>query len=162
MWFKQTFRLSLLISFNPELHSCIRYSLTKDGLFCIAYVLFGCQKIILATEPLTDWSNAKRLVSKHEKTKQKSIDFLRVCDKRQLGIPQHMTRANYEILQHNAKVLHAMVSLIATCGKLYVVTQMTEVTLWLFCCIVLKVIRICNNISSFVRKMLRYQPPYSE
>ena len=109
--------------FNPQLYPCIRYSVTKDGLLCIACVLFGCQKIILTTEPLTDWSNAKRLILKHEKTgdhkffQQKSIDFLQICDKQQLGIPQHMTRVHYEILQHNTKVLHAIVSLIATCGR---------------------------------------------
>ena len=78
---------------------------------------------MLTTEPLTDWSNARRLISKHEKTndhkfaQQRSIDFLRVCDKEQLGIAHHMTKSQYELIQHNTKVLHAIISLIATCGK---------------------------------------------
>ena len=68
---------------------------------------------MLTTEPLTDWSNAKRLISKHEKTtdhkfaQQRSLDFLRVIDKEQLGIAQHMTKAQSELLQHNTQVLHA-------------------------------------------------------
>ena len=28
-----------------------------------------------------------------------------------------MTKAQYDLLQHNTKVLHAIISLIATCGK---------------------------------------------
>lgn len=78
---------------------------------------------MLTTEPLIDWSNARQLVVKHEKTndhklaQQRSIDFLRICDKEQLGIVQHMTKAQYDLLQHNTKVLHAIISLIATCGK---------------------------------------------
>ena len=98
-------------------------SATRDALYCIACILFGSQNVMLTTEPLTDWSNAKRLVSKHEKTsdhrfaQQRSIDFLGVCDKEQLGIAQHMTKAQYEIIQHNTKVLHAIISLIVTCGR---------------------------------------------
>ena len=42
---------------------------------------------------------------------------MRICDKEQLGIAQHMTKAQYDLLQHNTKVLHAIISLIATCGK---------------------------------------------
>ena len=109
--------------FNHDLYPCIRYSVTKDAVYCIVCILFGNQKIVLTTEPLTDWSNARRLISKHEKTsdhkfaQQRSIDFLRVFDKEQLGIVQHMTKAQYELLQHNTKVLHAIISLIATCGK---------------------------------------------
>ena len=109
--------------FNQELYPCIRYSVTRDALYCIVCILFGCQKIMLTTEPLTDWSNARRLVSKHDKTsdhkfaQQRSIDFLRICDKEQLGIAQHMTKAQYDLLQHNTKILHAIISLIATCGK---------------------------------------------
>ena len=109
--------------FNPELYPCIRYSVSKDGLYCVACVLFGCQKVVLTTEPLTDWSNARRLISKHQKTsdhkfaQQKSVDFLRVCDREQLGIVQHMTKAEYELIRHNTKVLHAIISLIAACGK---------------------------------------------
>ena len=55
---------------------------------------FGSQKITL-TEPLIDRSNARRLISKHQKTsdhkltQQKSVDFLRICNKEELGIAQH-------------------------------------------------------------------------
>lgn len=90
--------------FNQELYPCIRSSVGKDALFCIVCILFGCQKIVLTTDPLTDWSNARRLVAKHEKTndhklaQQGSIDFLRICDKEQLGIVQHMTKAQYDLL----------------------------------------------------------------
>lgn len=109
--------------FNQELYPCVCYSVTRDALYCIVCILFGSQKIMLTTEPLMDWSNAIQLLSKHEKTadhklaQQRSIDFLRVCNKEQLGIAQHMTKAQYELIQHNTKVLHAIISLIATCGK---------------------------------------------
>ena len=85
--------------FSQELYPCIRYSVTKDALYCIVCILFGCQKIMLTTEPLIDWSNARRLVVKHVKTydhklaQQRSINFLRICDKEQLGIVQHTTNA---------------------------------------------------------------------
>ena len=76
---------------------------------------------MLTTAPLTDWSNARRLICKHENTsdhkfaKEKSVNFLQVCDKEQLGIAQY-TKAQYELMQHNTKVLlHAIISLIATC-----------------------------------------------
>ena len=44
---------------NQELYPCIRYSVTRDALYCIVCILFGSQNIMLTTEPLTDWSNAK-------------------------------------------------------------------------------------------------------
>ena len=62
-------------------------------------ILFGLQNLMLTTAPLTDWSNARRLICKHEKTsdhkfaQEKSVNFLLVCDKEQLGIAQHMTIA---------------------------------------------------------------------
>ena len=62
------------------------------------YILFGLQNVMLTTAPLTDWSNAIRLICKHEITsdhkfaQEKSVNFLRVCDKEQLGIAQHMTK----------------------------------------------------------------------
>ena len=45
--------------FNSQLYPSIRYSVNKDGLYCAACVLFGNQKIVLTTEPLKDWSNAR-------------------------------------------------------------------------------------------------------
>ena len=78
--------------FNQDLYPCIRYSVAKDGLYCIACILFGSQKITLTTEPLIDWSNARRLISKHQKTsdhklaQQRSVDFLRICNKEELDI----------------------------------------------------------------------------
>ena len=106
-----------------ELYPCVCYSVSKDALYCIVCILFGLQNVMLTTAPLTDWSNARRLICKHENTsdhkfaQEKSVNFLRVCDKEQLGIAQHMTKAQYELMQHNTKVLHAIISLIATCGK---------------------------------------------
>ena len=109
--------------FNQELYPCVCYSVSKDALYCIVCILFGLQNVMLTTVPLTDWTNARRLISKHENTsdhkfaQEKSVNFLRVCDKEQLGIAQHMTKAQYELMQHNTKVLHAIISPIATCGK---------------------------------------------
>ena len=112
------------IFFNQELYPCVCYSVSKDALYCIVGgILFDLQNVMLTTAPLTDWSNARRLICKHENTsdhkfaQEKSVNFLRVCDKEQLGIAQHITKAQYELMQHNTKVLHAIISLIATCGK---------------------------------------------
>ena len=88
--------------FNKEMYPCIRYSVTRDALYCVVCTLFGTpKKNLLTTEPLTDWSNARRLISKHEKTsdhkfaQQRSIDFYE-CDKEQLGIAHHMSKSQYE------------------------------------------------------------------
>ena len=53
--------------FSSELYPCIRYSVAKDGLHCVACILFGSQRITSTTEPLIDWSNARRLISKHQR-----------------------------------------------------------------------------------------------
>ena len=87
----------------------------RRSLLCSVYFIW-CPKIMLTTETLSDWSNARRLVSKHEKTKLMTISlinkeasiFLRGCDKEQLVIPHHMTKSQYELIQHNTKVLHAL------------------------------------------------------
>ena len=88
---------SLANFFSSELYPCIRYSVAKDGLYCVACILFGSQRFTLTTEPLIDWSNARRLISKHENTsdhrlaQQRSVDFLRNCKNEELGIVQHIT-----------------------------------------------------------------------
>ena len=68
-------------------------SIFKDEFYCVALILFGCQKvkhIVLTNEPQTYWNNAKRLISKHRRpwtsTQQKCVDFLHVCKSEQLGI----------------------------------------------------------------------------
>ena len=57
--------------FNPDLYPCIRCSVAKDGLYCIACILFGSQ--------LSNY--ARQLISKHQKTsdhklaQQRSVDL---------------------------------------------------------------------------------------
>ena len=83
--------------FNQELYPCVCYSVSKDALYCIVCILFCLRNVMLTTAPLPDWSNARRLICKHETTsdhkfaQEKSVNFLWVCDKEQLGIAQHMT-----------------------------------------------------------------------
>ena len=141
--------------FNQELYPCVCYSVSKDALYCIVCILFGLQSVMLTTAPLTDWSNARRLICKHENTsdhkfaQEKSVNFLRVCDKEQLGIAQHMTKAQYELMQHNTKVLHAIISLIATCRKQNVLLRGKtddRSNFMAFLHIVLRLTPICNNI----------------
>ena len=113
---------------NPELYPSLTKMPTqrcphKDAIYCVSCVLFGTQTTILTTEPLTDWSNAKKTVTKHQKTKnhemarQTHVDFLRVCANQQRGVFQQMTKAHEHELSRNTNALEAIVSLIITCGK---------------------------------------------
>ena len=58
-----------ILSIRNSAATCNRLkdSVAKDGLHCVACILFGSQRITSTTEPLIDWSNARRLISKHQR-----------------------------------------------------------------------------------------------
>ena len=116
-------RSVLVAFFDSERHPSLRYSVCKDGVYCVVCILFGSQKIALTTEPLKDWSNAIRLVEKHLATSEHnrvletSVGFLRVSSQKQLSIQQQLSKAQCDMICRNTKILNALISLIVTCGR---------------------------------------------
>ena len=109
--------------FDSEQYPSLRYSVCSDGVYCVVCILFGSQEIALTTEPLQDWSNAKRIVEKHIATsdhnlsQEKSVGFLRVTGQKQQSISQQLSKAECDMIHKNTKVLNALISLIVTCGR---------------------------------------------
>ena len=56
-------------------------------------------RVQCSNEHLVDWSNASQFISKYQKTsdhrlaQQRNVELLRICKNEELGIVQHMTKA---------------------------------------------------------------------
>ncbi|RXM28164.1 52 kDa repressor of the inhibitor of the protein kinase [Acipenser ruthenus] len=109
--------------FDEAFYPTLRYSEAKDGVFCVACVIFSSGDIVLRSRPLVDWSNAKKIITIHLTTQThlsaqiRDAEFLRVCDNKQQSIISSLNKAHQEYTEHSKSALRAIVDLIAVCGK---------------------------------------------
>lgn len=109
--------------FNETLYPTLRYSKSKDGIFCVACMLFSSGDQILRTKPLSDWSNAKKIVSKHLATQAhqsaqlRAAEFLHICTGKSQSICAALDRSYQDTTERNKNGVKAIIDLIAVCGQ---------------------------------------------
>ena len=113
--------------FNAEKYPTLRYSKNRDGLYCIACVLFSTDGASdgqqLRRQPLRDWSNSRKIISKHMSTQahlnaQKRLtEFISVCSDEQPTILSRIRKAEAAQIAENNLVLKAVVEAVVLCGK---------------------------------------------
>ena len=101
---------------TDDLHSGICYSPERDGLYCAVCVVFNTSDIAFVRKPFMDWSNAKKAVGKHTRSKSHLIaqecasSFVSVCMNEQESVVECLSKSYKEKIERNRKILAAMIS----------------------------------------------------
>ncbi|KAJ8320555.1 hypothetical protein KUTeg_002142, partial [Tegillarca granosa] len=110
-------------AFDEDKYPTLSYSPSLDGVFCNVCVAFSKNQNVLSTKPLTDWSNAKKVVDTHLGTKEHmravelSKNFLRVCKNDAPSIAEKISSAYKEKIERNRSALISIIKTIILCGK---------------------------------------------
>ncbi|KAK0146901.1 repressor of the inhibitor of the protein kinase [Merluccius polli] len=109
--------------FDESIYPTLRYSKSVDGVFCVACMLFSSDDMVLRTKPLTDWSNAKKIVSRHMSTpahhsaQLRAGEFVDVALGKSQSIYSKLDRSHELAVERNKHGLKAVIDLIAVCGQ---------------------------------------------
>ncbi|WAR14709.1 P52K-like protein [Mya arenaria] len=107
-------------------HSWLRYSISKDGVYCAPCFLFGDQVArskYLTREPFTDWCNFSKIVERHSKS-QCHIDqliaaenYLSVLKGQKKDIECTISSQFNGMVEKNRQILVSIVETIILCGQ---------------------------------------------
>ncbi|WAR23625.1 P52K-like protein [Mya arenaria] len=107
-------------------HSWLRYSISKDGVYCAPCFLFGDQVArskALTREPFTDWCNFSKIVERHSKS-QCHIDqliaaenYLAVLKGQKKDIECTISSQFNAMVEKNRQILVSIVETIILCGQ---------------------------------------------
>lgn len=109
--------------FDESIYPTLRYSKDIDGVFCVACMLFSSGDMVLRTKPLTDWSNAKKIVSRHMSTPAQSSaqlcagEFVDVALGKSQSIYSKLDHSHEQAVERTKHGLKAAIDLIAVCGQ---------------------------------------------
>lgn len=111
--------------FNETLSPFLRYSPVLDGVFCAPCFIFSnaSNSYTLVTRPLTDWSNAKRIVDIHVKSEDhqnaifKAKHFIKICNKEEQNILEFGSNAYKNKVKKNREILVSIIGAVIVCGR---------------------------------------------
>lgn len=117
--------------FNPSLlnvYDFLRYSATLDGCFCAPCFVFGFvdplhSQTILISNPLVDWSNARKILDRHKASKthfgsvHNSQEFVKVFEGKQDSVYQRISKVYNDKILENRYVLGEIIKIIILCGR---------------------------------------------
>lgn len=109
--------------FDRKQFPTLSYSISQDGMYCSPCVLFQNSNTYLVRKPLTDWSNATKIISQHFSSKEhqkavaKAAGFTNVCSGRQDSIRESLSKAYKEKVERNHAALTAIIKTIVVCGR---------------------------------------------
>jgi hypothetical protein len=109
--------------FDSQRYPTLRYSISQDGLYCVVCMLFSSGNLSLRTQPLRDWSNAKKLADKHLLTENhrsaqhRASEFIRVCQGKKSTVITALSQAHAEQAKRNMRALKIIVEALVVCGK---------------------------------------------
>ena len=109
--------------FSSEQFPYLRYSPTLDGVFCASCYVFSTAENVLVSRPLTDWSNAKKVVDGHKcsadhlTSMTKADHLVRICNKEEQSILEFGSTAYKNKVQKNRQALSAIIEAIILCGR---------------------------------------------
>ena len=109
--------------FDSEQFPYLIYSPVLDGVYCAPCYTFNTADNILVARPLTDSSNAKKVVEGHKHSKQhlnaltKADHFVKICKKEQQNVIEFGSTAYRNIVKRNRQALTAIIEAIIVCGR---------------------------------------------
>lgn len=109
--------------FDSEQYPYLRYSPMLDGVFCAPCHAFNATDNVLVARPLTDWSNAKRVVDSHKNSKEHlnalamSDNFVKICNKEEQSIVEFGSDAYRKKVFNNRQALVSIIEGIIVCGR---------------------------------------------
>lgn len=109
-------------------HHWMRYSVSRDAVFCAPCVLFGSrdskEKTFVLESPQSDWANIGRDVkrhtqqtSNHHKNVQSAEEFIRIREGEKPDICMSMSQAYNDTVAKNRCILECIIDALIVCGK---------------------------------------------
>ena len=109
-------------------HHWMRYSESKDAVFCAPCVLFGSrdskEKTFGLDSPQSDWANIGRDVKRHtlqgsvhHKNVNSAEDFIRIREGEKPDICMSMSKGHKETVTRNRRILECIIDALVFCGK---------------------------------------------
>jgi hypothetical protein len=108
---------------SQALSQFIHYSPSKDGLYCIACLLFSDQQTALTKNAFTDWKNHSAVIESHTSSQEhmssttKGLAFLKACNQSQPRPLRLLSEYHLQKLNQNTKVAQAIVKTLILLGK---------------------------------------------
>ncbi|XP_056135090.1 52 kDa repressor of the inhibitor of the protein kinase-like [Lampris incognitus] len=109
--------------FDESLYPTLRYSQSVDGVFCVACMVFSSGDTVLRTKALSDWSNARKIVSRHLATpahgtaQLRTAEFLNAALGKSRSAYSRSDRSYQQAAERDTYGLKAVVDLIAVCAR---------------------------------------------
>ncbi|WAR22460.1 hypothetical protein MAR_016434, partial [Mya arenaria] len=107
-------------------NSWLRYSVSKDGIYCGPCYLFGNseEKVkVLVSAPLTDWSNITKNIAGHKKSSshasatEAADNFVAIMEGQKKDIMSTLSSSHIMLVEKNRQVLVSIVDAIVLCGQ---------------------------------------------
>uniref|UniRef100_H3ABI7 TTF-type domain-containing protein n=2 Tax=Latimeria chalumnae TaxID=7897 RepID=H3ABI7_LATCH len=113
--------------FNPHLlleYKFARYSRYSDAVFCGPCFVFNSSKeTVLVSRPMTDWSNGKKILERHSKSKDhrnaatRADAFVNVCTGQLKMSCKKPVAQDQAITDHTRHILRRITSILILCGR---------------------------------------------
>ena len=96
-------------------HSWLRYSVSKDALYCYCCVLFGTEGTrdkSFVTSPVSDWSNVHNYIKRHARldshshNEQSALHFVDVKDSKKEPVTSLLSSKHKEDIERNRHILN--------------------------------------------------------
>ncbi|KAJ8314716.1 hypothetical protein KUTeg_006866 [Tegillarca granosa] len=111
-----------------EKYGWLRYSVSKDALYCACCTIFGKtdakEKTFTFASPVTDWSNLSHLVHRHFREGSSHYDceimgliFCDIANKKRESIASTISSYHQELVCKNRHILFKIIEVIILCGR---------------------------------------------
>ena len=107
-------------------HSWLRYSVSKDALYCYCCVLFGTEGTrdkSFVTSPVSDWSNVHNYIKRRERldshshNEQSALHFVDVKDSKKEPVTSLLSSKHKEDIDRNRHILNQIIEVLILCGR---------------------------------------------
>jgi hypothetical protein len=107
-------------------HSWLRYSVSKDVLYCYCCVLFGTEGTrdkSFVTSPVSDWSNVYNYIKRHERldshshNEQSALHFVDVKDSKKEPVTSLLSSMHKEDIERNRHIINQIIEVLILCGR---------------------------------------------